>query len=131
MEISPALTKADYEELNQYMTKTFGAWPHWVTEKPEWGDATIILKNEGEWEQMDDWQDQLFMILKWLKQRNYHVEGDCRWQDETQNARLHIDTFHKELIINTHYVKVTCPPEWGSGKTDCYPTPEGPQTWPE
>ena len=47
MEISPTLTKADYDELNQYMTKMFGAWPHWVTEKPEWGDATIILKNEG------------------------------------------------------------------------------------
>jgi len=131
MTISPRLTKEVYDELNQYMTKMFGAWPNWVTEKPEWDDATINLKNEGEWEKMDDWQDQLLLILKWLKQRNRHVEGFYDWEDETQKARLHIQTFHEELMINTHYVKVTCPPEWGSGLMDCYPTPEGPQTWDE
>ena len=131
MTISPGLTKEEYDELNQYMTKMFGAWPNWVTEKPEWDDATINLKNEGEWEKMDDWQDQLLLILKWLKQRNFHAEGFYDWEDETQKARLHIDTFHEELMINTHYVELVCPPEWGSGERDCYPRPDGQLTWPD
>lgn len=131
MKISPGLEKEKYDELNQYMTKMFGAWPQWVLEKPEWDDVTLNLESEGEWEKMDDWQDQLAFILRWLKQRNFHVEGHYDWQDETRSARLHIDTSHKELMINTYYVKVTCPPEWGSGIKDCYPKPEGQQTWPE
>ena len=131
MKISPGLEKEKYDELNQYMTKMFGSWPQWVLEKPEWDDVTLNLESEGEWEKMDDWQDQLAFILKWLKQRNFHVEGHYDWQDETRSARLHIDTSHKELMINTYYVKVTCPPEWGSGIKDCYPKPEGQQTWPE
>jgi hypothetical protein len=131
IEISPTLTKADYDELDQYMTQMFGAWPHWATHKPEWDDATIILKNEGEWEKMDDWQEQLLLILKWLKQRDYRVEGEYRWQDETIEATLHIDTAQEKLIVNTAFVKITCPPDWDSGEWMCSPTIEGPLTWPE
>lgn len=116
--ISPGLTEEHYKTMIKFCDATFGLRSAWKLTKPRWSPAHLRTTSEGDWEKIDDWQDQLQLLVTELKELDYDIEGTIEWEDETHKAVLHVQT-HR--LINCHYVEIIAEPDWDDPSGNQYP----------
>lgn len=119
--ITPELTKEHSDLIEKRMTEVFGEWPEWAIIKPKWTSAYLGLIHAGEWEKLGDWQEQILIILKKFTEYGYYVVGTIDWEDETERATLHVDSSRKLQTVNTHWITVSCSPDWNKESNTQYP----------
>lgn len=112
--IEPALTKEDADEIEERMKSMFGAFPEWRIVKDAWEDAYLAVIGEEEWSKLSEWQEQIHMCIDFFYNEGYRLFGQIHWEDETESGILHVDSAQDRNVLNTMYVKVTCEPDWGS-----------------